>query len=58
MVWSEVQKPLSYAGNTLMDMAFTFKDGKVVDVTAGEGEDVLKQLIQTDEGAARLGEVA
>ncbi|MGB6178533.1 aminopeptidase [Carnobacterium sp.] len=51
-------KPLSYAGNTLMDMEFTFKDGKVVSVTAGEGEDVLKQLIQTDDGAARLGEVA
>lgn len=51
-------KPLSYAGNTLMDMEFTFKDGKVVNVTAGEGEEVLKELIQTDEGAAHLGEVA
>lgn len=39
-------------------MAFTFKDGKVVDVTAEQGEDVLKNLIATDEGAARLGEVA
>lgn len=51
-------KPLSYAGTTILDMEFTFKDGKVVNVTAAEGEDVLKRLIATDEGAARLGEVA
>ncbi|MEG0750363.1 MAG: aminopeptidase [Carnobacterium sp.] len=51
-------KPLSYAGTTILDMEFTFKDGKVVNVTAAEGEDVLKRLIETDEGAAHLGEVA
>lgn len=51
-------KPLSYAGTTILDMEFTFKDGKVVNVTAAEGEDVLKRLIATDEGAAHLGEVA
>lgn len=51
-------KPLSYAGVTITGMKFTFKDGKVVDVTAEEGEDVIKKLVETDEGAARLGEVA
>lgn len=51
-------KPLSYAGVTITGMEFTFKDGKVVDVTAEEGEEVIKNLIKTDEGSARLGEVA
>lgn len=51
-------KPLSYAGTTILDMEFHFKDGKVVDVKAREGEETLKHLIETDEGAARLGEVA
>lgn len=51
-------KPLSYAGNIIEGMEFHFKDGKVVDVTAKEGEEVIKQLVETDEGAARLGEVA
>ncbi|MCC5889744.1 MAG: aminopeptidase [Alkalibacterium sp.] len=51
-------KPLSYAGTVIEGMTFTFKDGKVESVTADQGEDVLKKLIETDEGAARLGEVA
>lgn len=51
-------KPLSYAGTTILDMTFTFKEGQVVDVTAKEGEDVLKHLIATDNGSKRLGEVA
>lgn len=51
-------KPLSYAGNTIENMVFTFKDGVVVDVTAEKGEEVLKSLLDTDEGAKSLGEVA
>ncbi|MDN6296151.1 MAG: aminopeptidase [Alkalibacterium gilvum] len=51
-------KPLSYAGNIIEGMTFHFKDGKVVDVSADKGEDVIKELIKADEGAARLGEVA
>lgn len=51
-------KPLSYAGTTILDMEFHFKDGKVVDVTAKEGEETIKHLVNTDEGSARLGEVA
>lgn len=39
-------------------MSFTFEDGKVVDFSAEENEDVLKHLLDTDEGAASLGEVA
>ncbi|MTD42442.1 aminopeptidase [Erwinia sp. CPCC 100877] len=51
-------KPLSYAGTTISGMTFTFKDGKVVDFSAEQGEEVLGKLLQTDEGARRLGEVA
>lgn len=51
-------KPLSYAGTIISDMKFTFKDGKVVDFSAKEGEAVLAKLLETDEGAKHLGEVA
>ncbi|EPH99614.1 aminopeptidase PepS [Enterococcus faecalis 13-SD-W-01] len=51
-------KPLSYAGTTITGMKFTFKDGKVVDFSAEQGEEVLAKLLDTDEGARRLGEVA
>lgn len=51
-------KPLSYAGTIISGMKFTFKDGKVVDFSAEQGQEVLKNLLETDEGATRLGEVA
>lgn len=51
-------KPLSYAGTTISGMCFTFKDGKVVDFSAEQGEEVLGKLLETDEGARHLGEVA
>ncbi len=47
-------KPLSYAGTIISGMKFTFKDGKVVDFSAEQGEDVLAKLLDTDEGARRL----
>ena len=51
-------KPLNYNGNLIDDFKLTFKDGKVVDYEAGKGEETLKHLLETDEGAVRLGEVA
>lgn len=51
-------KPLSYAGNIIEGMHFTFKDGKVVDFKADKGQEVLADLLATDEGAKHLGEVA
>ena len=51
-------KPLIYHGNTISDFSFTFKEGKIVDYTAKEGYEVLKELIETDEGSHYLGEVA
>lgn len=51
-------KPLAYAGKVIDGFSFTFKNGQVVDYTAEQGQDVLEQLLSTDEGATRLGEVA
>lgn len=50
--------PLSHNGNIIDGFTLTFKDGEVVDFKADQGEDVLKDLLNTDEGARRLGEVA
>ena len=51
-------KPLNYNGNLIEGFKLTFKDGKVVDYTAEKGEEILKGLLETDEGASYLGEVA
>ena len=50
-------KPLSYGGNILEDMHFTFKDGQVVEAHAKQGDDVLQNLLKTP-GARSLGEVS
>ena len=50
-------KPLSYAGNILEGMRFSFKDGKVVEATAEKGQDVLDELLK-NAGADSLGEVS
>ena len=51
-------KPLSYAGNLIENISLEFKDGKIVRYDADKGYDTLKGLIETDEGAHYLGEVA
>lgn len=51
-------KPLSYGGNLINNFSLTFKDGKVIDFKAEEGYDALKELLNSDEGASYLGEVA
>ncbi|MUT65291.1 aminopeptidase [Paenibacillus sp. NEAU-GSW1] len=51
-------KPLSYNGNIIDRFSFTFENGRVVSVSAEQGEEALKGLLDTDEGAKYLGEVA
>lgn len=51
-------KPLVYGGNLIDGFSLTFKEGKVVDFEAETGYDTLKQLLEMDEGAKRLGELA
>ena len=51
-------KPLSYQGSLIDGIKVRFERGKIVEMTAAKGEDAFRSLISTDEGAARLGEVA
>lgn len=51
-------RPKSLAGALVDDFTLTFREGRVVEAHAARGEEVLRQLIATDEGAARLGELA
>jgi aminopeptidase len=51
-------KPLSYGGNIIDNFTVTFENGRIVDVKAEEGEDILKRLVETDEGSHYLGEIA
>jgi aminopeptidase len=49
--------PASYGGRTVSGVRLRFEDGKVVDATAEDGEDLLVEMLDTDEGARRLGEI-
>jgi aminopeptidase len=51
-------KPLSYQGTLIDNIAVKFQDGRIVEAKASRGEEVLNKVLDTDEGARRLGEVA
>ncbi|WP_409296166.1 aminopeptidase [Peribacillus sp. SCS-26] len=51
-------KPLNYNGVMIENFSLTFKDGKAVEFSAETGGDTLKKMLEIDEGAAFLGEVA
>lgn len=51
-------KPLSYAGTLIHNMEVHFKDGKIVDIKADTGEEIMRKLVFENEGATGLGEVA
>ncbi len=50
--------PLCYNGKIINDIAIKLKDGKIVDFDASTNKDVLKGIIETDDGSRSLGEVA
>lgn len=50
--------PLNYNGNIVDHFSITFQNGRIVDYSAQVGYDVLKSIIETDEGSHYLGEVA
>ena len=50
--------PLSYQGNLIDSFEMTFKNGRVESYSAKQGEKVLANIMEMDEGARRLGEVA
>ena len=51
-------KPLSYRGQLIENFSVRFENGKVVEVKAEKGEELLKTMVSMDEGAAYLGECA
>ncbi len=51
-------KPLSYRGELIENFSIRFEGGRAVEVHAEKNEELLKEMISMDEGAAQLGEVA
>jgi aminopeptidase len=51
-------KPLSYQGTLIDRISVRFEEGRIVEAKATRGEEVLNKVLDTDEGARRLGEVA
>ncbi|ATP11883.1 aminopeptidase [Bartonella henselae] len=51
-------KPLSYQGTLIKNIEVRFEAGRIVEARASKGQEVLQQVLQSDEGASRLGEVA
>lgn len=50
--------PYVYNGNVIEGISITFKEGLAVEYSAEKGDDLLKQMLSSDEGARRIGEVA
>jgi aminopeptidase len=51
-------RPLNLQGATVRDLELRFQEGRIVDVRASAGGEIVRDQIATDEGAAFLGEVA
>ncbi|MFC2969871.1 aminopeptidase [Acidimangrovimonas pyrenivorans] len=51
-------KPLSHQGTLIEEIAVRFEAGRIVEAHATKGETVLQKVLDSDEGARRLGEVA
>ena len=51
-------KPYVYNGQLIESFSVTFKDGVVVEYSAEKNAELLGQLLDSDEGARRIGEIA
>lgn len=51
-------KPLAYGGVVIDGMKFHFKEGQITEVSAQQGEETLRHLVENNDGARGLGEVA
>ncbi|WP_421383767.1 aminopeptidase [Bacillus salacetis] len=51
-------KPLAYQGNVIENFKLTFDKGKIIEAKAEKGQELLEKILETDEGAGYLGEVA
>jgi aminopeptidase len=50
--------PAIYHGNEVEDVRLTFRDGKVIESSAGKGQDFLNAMLGMDAGSRTLGEAA
>ncbi len=50
-------KPLIYMGREIEDVKLKFEGGKVVKHSAGSNEELLTNILNTDEGSRKLGEL-
>jgi aminopeptidase len=51
-------KPLAHQGTLIENIEVVFKEGRITEARATRGAEVLNKVLDTDEGARRLGEVA
>ncbi|MFX1501665.1 MAG: aminopeptidase [Promethearchaeota archaeon] len=51
-------KPLYFGGAIIKDFSFTFSKGKIIEMNASNGKEILEKYIKFDEGASYLGEIA
>ena len=51
-------KPLSHQGSFIDEIRVEFKEGAIVDAKASKGEKIFNKVLESDDGARRLGEVA
>ncbi|WP_135533960.1 aminopeptidase [Halostella pelagica] len=49
--------PMTLRGTAVRDVRLAFEDGEVVDYAAAQGEDVVGDIVEADEGSRRLGEL-
>ena len=49
--------PAGYLGPDVVGARLVFREGTIVEATADEGQEFLRQILATDEGASRLGEL-
>jgi aminopeptidase len=49
--------PAVYLGHDVVGARLVFREGRVVEATADEGQDFLREILATDDGASRLGEL-
>ena len=51
-------RPLIYGGALIDDFSLTFEGGRVIRVAARKGQATLQRMIETDDGASRIGEIS
>ena len=51
-------KPLELGGMIVENFGFTFKNGAVIEIHADQNKDLLRSIVEKDEGSKYLGEVA